>query len=240
MSSLNDVRFFATAPHECSYLDGQEATTLFADPDIKIEQDDYQQLTLIGFRRSGRYFYRPQCEGCQACISVRIPVNEFRWSRRFKRTLKRTAEVTCEWKLPYIDDEIYVLYSHYINARHREGDMYPPSAEQFRTFLMIEGPNTRFACYRDGQGKLIAVSVVDVLPDHGLSAVYTFFEPELDHLSLGQMAILRQIQSAQARDMEYLYLGYWIRDCAKMSYKTDYAPLEMLIGRQWARFERQS
>ncbi len=240
MSSLNDVRFFATAPHDCSYLKDQQATTLFADPDIKIADDDYEQLTLVGFRRSGRYFYRPQCDGCQACISVRIPVNDFRWSRRFKRTLKRTQDMTLEWRLPYIDNEIYDLYSRYINARHRDGDMFPPSAEQFRTFLMIEGPNTQFGCYRNADGDLVAISVTDVLPGHGMSAVYTFFEPELEHLSLGQMAILRQIQTAQDEGMPYLYLGYWIRDCDKMNYKTDFAPLEMLIGRQWARFERHS
>ena len=238
MSSLNDVRFFATAPHDCSYLDDRKATTLFADPDIKIQDEEYQQLTLIGFRRSGRYFYRPQCENCASCISIRVPTAEFKLSRRFKRTLKKTASISMETKLPYIDDEIYDLYSRYINVRHRDGDMFPPSAEQFRTFLMIEGPQTQFVCYRDDEQKLVAVSVTDILPGHGMSAVYTFFDPELDHLSLGQMAILRQIGWCQQEQLPYLYLGYWIRECQKMNYKTEYEPTEMLIGRQWARLQR--
>ena len=235
MSDLNDVRFFATAPHTCSYLEGKTATTLFADPDVQIADEDYQTLTLLGFRRSGKYYYRPQCNGCQACISVRVPVADFVWSRRFKKTLKTNTGVVAEWRLPYIDDEVYALYSRYINLRHPDGDMHPPSQEQFRTFLMIEGPNTRFLCFRDAEGTLLAVSVVDMLAGHGLSAIYTFFEPEQPKRSLGRLGILTQVLEAQRLKLPYVYLGYWIRECEKMSYKTDYQPIELLNGRVWTR-----
>lgn len=235
MSDLNDVRFFATAPHSCSYLDDQTATTLFADPDVQIGNDDYQTLTLLGFRRSGKYYYRPQCHNCQACISARIPVADFVWSRRFRKTLKANPGVTAEWRLPYIDDEVYQLYSDYINLRHPDGDMHPPTQEQFRTFLMIEGPNTRFLCFRDPENKLIAVSVVDVLPEHGLSAIYTFFDPHQPKRSLGRLGILTQVMEAQRMGIPFVYLGYWIQACEKMNYKTDYQPIELLEGRTWTR-----
>lgn len=235
MSDLNDVRFFATAPHDCSYLSDEIATTLFADPDVQIEQEDYQTLTLLGFRRSGKYFYRPQCKQCQACISVRIPIAEFRWTRRFKKTLKANQGITAEWQLPYIDDEIYDLYSRYIDVRHPNGDMHPPSKEQFKTFLMVEGPYTRFLCFRDEAGTLIAVAVIDVLQRHGLSAIYTFFDPDQSKRSLGRLAILAQVLEAERLQLPYVYLGYWIQACEKMNYKTDYQPLEFLIGRVWTR-----
>ena len=237
MSDLNDVRFFATAPHDCSYLDNQVATTLFADPDVNIAGEDYQTLTLVGFRRSGKYFYRPQCGSCQACVSVRIPVAKFEWTRRFKKTMKANQGMTAQWQLPYIDDEIYQLYSRYINIRHPDGDMHPPSREQFKTFLMIEGPHTRFLCFRDENAQLLAVCVVDVLDNHGLSAIYTFFDPDLPRRSLGRLGILTQIMEAQRLGLDYVYLGYWIRECEKMNYKTDYRPIEMLHGKQWSTFE---
>ncbi|MGB0965401.1 MAG: arginyltransferase [Litorivicinus sp.] len=235
MSDLNDVRFFATAPHDCSYLDDQIATTLFADPDVTIADDDYQTLTLLGFRRSGKYFYRPQCSGCRACISVRIPVAEFVWTRRFRKTMKANTGMTAQWQLPYIDNEIYDLYSRYINTRHPDGDMHPPSREQFRTFLMIEGPNTRFLCFRDPQGQLVAVCVIDVLEQHGLSAIYTFFDPDQPKRSLGRLGILTQILEAQRLCLPYVYLGYWIEECEKMRYKTEYRPIELLQGKTWER-----
>lgn len=236
MSDLNDVRFFATAPHDCSYLNDRTATTLFADPDVNIRDEDYQTLTLLGFRRSGKYYYRPQCRGCNACVSVRIPVADFHWTRRFKKTVKANQDVTAQWQLPYIDDEIYDLYSRYIEGRHPNGDMHPPSREQFRTFLMIEGPATRFLCIRDTDDKLLAVCVIDVLTRHGLSAIYTFFDPDQPKRSLGRMGILTQVLEAQRLQLPYVYLGYWIQDCVKMNYKTDYQPLEMLSGKQWYRY----
>ena len=239
MSDLRgNVRFFATAPHDCSYLTEQTATTLFADPDVHIDAAHYERLALAGFRRSGKYYYRPQCTDCRACISVRVATHEFDWRRRFRKTLKRNSDLTVEWRRPYLDSEIYQLYSRYIASRHRHGDMYPPSTEQFRTFLMVEGPDTQFMCLRDSENNLVSVGVVDVLPKHGLSAIYTFFDPDQPKRGLGQMSLLTQIIATNEADLDYLYLGYWIRDCEKMNYKTDYRPLEMLIGKSWLRVKQ--
>lgn len=236
MSDLSTLKLFATHPHPCSYLKGEEATTVFIDPDAKIDQSLYSQLSQLGFRRSGAHLYRPQCSQCRACISCRIPVNEFTPDRSQTRCIKRNQDLSIAFVTQINADEHYALYERYINTRHRDGDMYPPSRAQYDAFLTREWEVTEFVEFRQ-DGELIAVAVCDSLQD-GLSAVYTFYNPAYESRGLGKLAVLTQIHTAAERGLEYLYLGYWIRDCEKMRYKTDYAPLELLINQRWMRLNR--
>ena len=126
---------------------------------------------------------------------------------------------------------MYSLYARYIESRHRDGDMYPPSRQQFDSFLTREWETTHFYCFYD-RDQLIAVAVVDVI-DNGLSAIYTFFDPDLNARSLGAYAILWQIEEARRLNLGHVYLGYWIRQCRKMAYKVQYRPIELLVNGRW-------
>lgn len=232
MSNLKTLHFYATPEHECSYLEGFDAKTLFVDPQEIISTDAYSQLSDLGFRRSGKHIYRPYCSHCQACISVRVNGREFIPSKSQKRVINKNKDLTAAAVPAQFTDEYYALYANYINVRHSDGDMYPPTPEQFSAFLIEGGQQGCFYEFRDSQGKLVALAVTDYLTQ-GLSAIYTFFDPEESSRSLGSYAILWQLQEVKRLELEYLYLGYWIRECQKMSYKVAYNPLEMLLHGQW-------
>lgn len=233
MTDLSNLKLFATHPHPCSYLAEEEATTVFIDPQAPIDKDLYSKLSLMGFRRSGAHLYRPQCKSCNACVSCRIPVDLFTFNRSQRRCLKANADVTVLVRTDIDTDEHYRVYAKYIELRHNDGDMYPPSREQYHAFLTREWDLTEFIEFRIDD-KLIGVAVCDSLHD-GLSAVYTFYDPEYESRSLGKFAILTQIELARSRTLPYLYLGYWIRNCDKMRYKTQYRPLDLLIDQRWLR-----
>lgn len=233
MSDLSTLKLFATQPHRCSYLDSQEATTLFVDPEANIDKTLYTQLSQLGFRRSGAHLYRPQCLRCQACVSCRIPVTRFNATRSQRRCWKKNSDITLQLAASIQTAEHYQLYVKYIEQRHRDGDMYPPSTEQYNAFLTSEWGVTQYIELRL-DGRLIGVSVCDQLED-GLSAVYTFYDPDEEARSLGKFAILVQIKKALEQGLDYLYLGYWIKECEKMSYKIQYRPLDLLINRRWMR-----
>ncbi|WP_136067149.1 arginyltransferase [Modicisalibacter radicis] len=230
-----DLRFFLTVPHACSYLPDREATTLFLDPQESPGQGVYDALALLGFRRSGRHLYRPHCEGCSACISVRIPVAEFAPNRTQRKLLRRNGDLEVHERPAVFDAEHYALYARYIRDRHADGDMYPPSHEQYRTFLTLDHPYARLLEFRHDR-QLLAVAAIDVL-SHGLSAIYTFFDPSPEHQrrSLGTYAVLQQVAMAHRLHLPHVYLGYWIRESPKMNYKHSFQPLEFLDGRHWRR-----
>ncbi|MBZ9567980.1 arginyltransferase [Modicisalibacter tunisiensis] len=230
-----DLRFFLTVPHACSYLPGREATTLFLDPQESPGQGVYDSLALLGFRRSGRHLYRPHCEGCSACISVRIPVADFTPSRTQRKLRQRNADLEWHDRPAVFDPEHYALYARYIRTRHADGDMYPPSHEQYRTFLTLDHPYARLLEFRLN-GQLLGVAAIDTL-GHGLSAIYTFFDPDAEYArrSLGTHAVLYQIELARRLGLAHVYLGYWIRESSKMNYKQAFQPLEFLDGRHWRR-----
>lgn len=231
---MSEIRLYATPPHQCSYLNDKTATTVFVDPDATLDIDSYQRLSEYGFRRSGSHFYRPNCDECNACVSVRIPVKEFIPSRSQKRCLKRNQDLQVNI-VPHLNVERhYSLYQRYIDDRHRDGDMYPASKEQFSSFLANAHTTSSFYEFCDADNNVVAVAVTDELNDH-LSAVYTFYDPELDSRSVGVFCILFQIQRAKDLDHDYLYLGYWVKNCRKMNYKTDYQPLEFLNDSDWSR-----
>ena len=231
MTDLSTLRFFRTPAHPCSYLEEREAVTLFVDPATPMTPALYSALSQRGFRRSGEFLYRPHCQGCNACIPVRIPVSRFQWRRRHRRLLARNAGVSVESRPARFDREIYALYARYIESRHGDGDMYPPSEEQFTGFLISHWSDTRFYCFREDQ-RLLAVAVVDRLHD-GLSAVYTFYDPEQRARGLGNLAVLWQLERCHREGLPYLYLGYWVEECRKMAYKGEFRPLEQLRDNHW-------
>lgn len=232
-SSLRDLKVYTTYPHRCSYLEGEEATTLFIDPRQSVDKTLYSNLSMLGFRRSGNHIYRPHCSHCNACIPARIPAEEFRPNRNQRRCRSRNADLDVQVLKTMNDDESYTLYERYIRERHSDGDMYPPDRDQFESFLNDPWGCTEYVQFRK-DGRLVAVAVVDVMID-GLSAIYTFYDPAEDARSLGRFAILWQVERCRSDGLPYVYLGYWIRNCRKMAYKADYQPLEVLINNQWQR-----
>lgn len=231
-SSLRDLKVYTTYPHACSYLPEREATTLFIDPRQSIDKNLYSRLSQLGFRRSGNHIYRPHCAQCNACIPARIPVERFRADRSQRRIWRRNQDLLVMHSRDIRDEEAYDLYYRYIEQRHADGDMFPPDREQYLSFLNDPWQVTRYLRFYDGE-QLLAVAVMDELED-GLSAIYTFFEPEQERRGLGVFAILWQIERARALGLPHVYLGYWIENCQKMSYKNRYQPLELLREGRWS------
>jgi arginine-tRNA-protein transferase len=229
---VKEFSLYATPPHECSYLFGREATTVFVDPYLPIDGHLYKNLATHGFRRSGEYLYRPQCEQCQACIAVRLPVHEFKPRRVQKRIYNKNNDLNVSVHSATFKNEHFKLYSRYLSSRHKNAGMDNPSPIDYIEFLSSSWSKTFFYEFRL-QGQLLAIAVVDVF-ENGLSAVYTFFDPDYSQRSLGSYAILFEIELAKRLNIDYLYLGYWIADCRKMAYKTDYQPLEYYIGDTWS------
>ena len=235
-AELQPITLYLTPEHPCSYLEEQQATTVFADPSISKHVHLYSQLTQLGFRRSGEHLYKPHCNQCNACISARIPVQEFIWARKFKRVLQKNQDLDISVLPMGYTPERYDLYAHYVCNRHGEGDMYPPSIDQFKSFLICSWQESLAVEFRL-QDQLIAVAVIDELED-GLSAIYTFFDTQHKQRSLGKLAILWQIQHALQNQLAYIYLGYWISNCDKMSYKANFQPLDLLLSNGWQRMTK--
>ena len=227
------IGLFRTSDHPCSYLDNQSAATLFLDPAITISKSLHTNLSKQGFRRSGELLYKPDCEFCNACISCRIPIMEFKSRKSYRRLFKlnQDLEVTISKDLACIDS--YDLYESYINNRHSDGDMFPASEDQFKSFILKKTDETVFFKFFNKK-RLIAASVIDILSD-GLSAVYNFYDPFEKKRSLGTYSILYLVNYAAEKELSYLYLGYWVKGCRKMNYKIKFRPLEMLVDEKWLR-----
>ncbi|MYM62223.1 arginyltransferase [Pseudomaricurvus sp. HS19] len=233
MTDLTNIKLYATQPHACSYLPGEEATSIFVDPNQTITPELYSALSERGFRRSGKHIYSPHCHTCSACIPARIPVQVFRQNRRQRKCWNRNQDLTVSIVRSIDSPEHYQLYARYIAARHSDGDMFPPSEEQYSGFLTSEWGVTAYLEFRHQQ-RLIAVAVADRMND-GYSAVYTFYDPDEEKRSLGMFAILWQIAMTAEEHLSHVYLGYWIKQCQKMRYKSEYRPLELLIDHRWLR-----
>ncbi len=230
-SSLRDLKVYTTYPHSCSYLEDKEATTLFVDPRTQVDSKLYSQLSLMGFRRSGSHIYRPHCSQCNACVPTRIVVDQFQPRRSQKRAWKHNQDLEVRAVESIATDEYFDLYRSYIESRHQDGDMYPPLRDQYESFLSDEWGVTQYHRI-ELKGQLLGIAVVDRLAD-GLSAIYTFFDPEQQHRSLGIYAILWQIEQARELGLPYVYLGYWIKQCQKMAYKIQFRPLELYVNGRW-------
>ncbi len=227
------LAFYSTPRYACSYLPGREAVTLFADPSITKTPTLYAQLSAYGFRRSGEHLYRPRCPHCSACVPVRVPVAEFRPSRSQRRTQRRNAGLEVRVREAAFDVEHFALYRRYLGSRHAGGGMDNPTVESYMDFLTATWSETEFHELRL-EGRLVAVAVIDRMPE-ALSAVYTFFDPDLSGRSLGRQAVLHQIAYARRESLRWVYLGYWIKGCRKMLYKNEYQPLEHYVDGHWTR-----
>ena len=232
----DELRVFHTGDHACGYWPTRIARDLVLDPRDPRMPQLYPMALGWGFRRSGDIVYRPHCQGCRACVAVRIPIDRFVPNRSQRRCLARNTHVESRIVPAERTEEQLALYQRYLRARHRGGGMDEHGGVEFDQFLIGSWSHGRFMELREygehGPGKLLSVAITDVV-DNALSAVYTFFDPDLPERGLGTLSLLRQIEWARRDGREHLYLGYWIRGHDKMDYKRRFRPLEAFDGRAW-------
>lgn len=238
-SRTHRIQLYTTADYACSYLPAQQARSLVVAPGQVVDSAAYSQLVQQGFRRSGHFTYRPACLNCQACQSIRLPVAEFAPNRSQRRNWRNhQPHLRADILPPDFDEAHYALYQRYQQARHPGGSMAEDGAEQYSDFLLDSPVDTFLVAFYDQRlpqaQALRMVSIIDQLSD-GLSAVYTFYDPEQPQAGYGTYGVLWQIALAQRLQLPYVYLGYWIGQSPKMRYKQDFRPHEILQNGQWQR-----
>ncbi len=231
---VQTLQCYVTASYPCSYLEGQSARSQVVTPGPLIDQELYSVLVENGFRRSGLFTYRPHCHHCRACIPVRIRVQDFVPSRIQRRVWKRHRVLEARSLPLCFEPEHFSLYTRYQQARHREITQDRTGEDQYRQFLLQSSLPTRLVEFREA-GQLRMVSLIDELAQ-GLSSVYTFYEPDMPGTSYGTYNILWQIEECRSQRLPWLYLGYWIRSCTKMTYKSRFQPLEAWVSGAWTSF----
>lgn len=224
--------FFITDPMPCPYIEGKMERKLFTHMAGERADDINNNLTHAGFRRSQTIAYRPACDLCSACQSVRVDAENFKPSKGFRRIMKSNADLTSEYCRPEASREQYDLLRAYLDTRHRHGGMSDMTVLDYIAMVEETAVDTNMVEYRDADGSLQACVLVDNMQD-GFSMVYSFFNPEEKTRSLGSFVILDQIMRAQAEKRPHVYLGYYIEDCEKMNYKKRFQPLERLKEDGW-------
>lgn len=233
-------QFYITAPQPCPYLPGRYEKKVFTHllGENAIALND--TLSQAGFRRSQNIAYRPACDGCSACVSVRIVVDEFKPNRSFRRVLAQNENLIGTQKPAKATQEQFSLLRAYLDTRHPEGGMADMTALDYVSMVEDTTVRTSLIEYREQDetredgGQLYATALTDRLHD-GLSMVYSFFLPDMEARSLGSYMVLDHIERARAEGLPYVYLGYWVADCRKMSYKMRFQPLEALGLDGWSR-----
>ena len=233
LKPIQDARFFfATSPLACPYLEGRMERRVVAELVGRDAAALHDALTHAGFRRSHAIVYAPACTGCDACIPVRIVARDFRPNRTQARLLVQgRAAFTVEERPPIATREQFSLFVDYQQSRHAEGDMARMDFEDYRALIEDTPVDTVIVEVRDGD-QLVGACLADRVGD-GLSAVYSFFDSERAKASLGTFMILWLVERARSMKKPYVYLGYWIADCQKMSYKSKFRPVEMRDARGW-------
>jgi arginine-tRNA-protein transferase len=246
--SRDTPQFYLTAPSPCPYLGGREERKVFTHLVGEKAPELNNILTHGGFRRSQSIAYRPACEGCRSCVSVRVVANEFRPTRGMRRIVKRNADVVGEMRVAVPTSEQYSIFRAYLDSRHRDGGMADMTVLDYAMMVEDSHIETRIIEYRrrppagthgsgsGSSGDLVAVALTDVLGD-GLSMVYSFFEPDEGARSLGTLMVLDHIARAQRMGLAYVYLGYWVSGSRKMDYKCRFLPQERLLPDGWARVD---
>ena len=242
--SRDTPQFYLTAPSACPYLPGRQERKVFTHLVGERAGDLNDLLTQGGFRRSQSIAYRPACENCRACVSVRVLVDEFRPTRSLRRVRERNADVSGEMRVATPTSEQYGVFRAYLDARHQDGGMADMTVLDYAMMIEDSHVSTRLVEYRrrideepGRRGDLLAVALTDVLKD-GLSMVYSFFEPDESHRSLGTLMILDHIARARRMGLAYVYLGYWVHGSRKMDYKGRFLPQERLMPDSWVRFTK--
>jgi leucyl-tRNA---protein transferase len=239
----NFPQFFITAPSPCPYLDGRLERKVFTHLVSADAQQLHDSLSQGGFRRSQNIAYRPACEGCSACVSIRIPAARMQWKRSFRRTWRANCDLTGQIASAKATSEHYALFRRYLDARHGEGGMADMTLLDFAAMVEETFVDTRLIEYRlrpkislagpdNRQGRLVGVALTDVLKD-GLSMIYSFFDPDFSTRSLGTFMILEHVDRARRLGLEYVYLGYWVMGSSKMDYKARFLPQERLLRDGW-------
>ena len=225
------IRCHITVPFPCSYLPGRQASNLVIDPSLELTDTLLGGLLEKGFRRSGKHVYRPYCQGCSECISIKVPTARFKPNRSQRRNWRVNQSLRHVATRPIFNDEQFALYRKYLASRHSDSEMSNPIPADYIGFLTAPGISTIFHEF-PLDDELLAVTVTDHTPN-GLSAVYTFFDPDHSQLGLGAYAILWLIQHAKETGLPWVYLGYWIRECGKMNYKAHFTPQLGYIDENW-------
>jgi arginine-tRNA-protein transferase len=243
--SRDTPQFYLTAPSPCPYLKGQEERKVFTHLVGDRAPDLNHLLTEGGFRRSQSIAYRPACEACRACVSVRVVVNDFKPSRSMRRNADANSDIIGDMRAPAPTSEQYSVFRSYLDARHRDGGMADMTVLDYAMMVEDSHVDTRVIDYRKrgpdssingrGTGQLLAVALTDVLSD-GLSMVYSFFDPEEADRSLGTFMILDHIARARTMGLPHVYLGYWVNGSRKMNYKMRFQPQEHLGPKGWERY----
>lgn len=244
--SRDTPQFYLTAPSPCPYLAGREERKVFTHLVGDRAPGLNDLLTHGGFRRSQSIAYRPACEACRSCVSVRVIAEDFRPTRSMRRIAERNIDLIGEMRGPTPTSEQYSVFRAYLDTRHRDGGMADMTVLDYAMMVEDSHVETRIVEYRArgadsaingrGSGPLLAVALTDVLND-GLSMVYSFFEPGEEARSLGTFMILDHIQRARRMGLSYVYLGYWVNGSRKMDYKSRFLPQERLMPQGWVRAE---
>ncbi len=232
LSALAPNHFYRTGPMSCPYLSGQVERNLFTEIRGPNSQELHDRLARAGFRRSHNILYRPACPTCRACIPVRVDVGGFRLSKSQRRILRVNRDLITRETRPQATSEQHALFARYQSHRHAGSEMAAMSMADYRAMVEESAVETRMIELRTPQGCLVACCLVDCLGD-GFSAVYSFYAPEDIRRSLGTHIVLGLIARARSHNLPFVYLGYWISACEKMSYKTRFRPLQTLGPDGW-------
>ncbi len=235
--ATRQLRFFLTAPSPCPYLPGRDERKVFAHLPLSEGATVNDSLTQVGFRRSQNIAYRPACDGCDACVSARIPVDGYPLGRSERRVLDRNEDLEGHLVEAEATMEQFELLRRYLTARHASGGMADMTWPDYVAMVEDTAVRTHLIEYRttsedSGPGDLIACVLVDILHD-GLSLVYSFYDPAQTRRSLGSFVILDHLRQAQAAGLAFVYLGYWVSGSVKMAYKARFNPLEVLKPGGW-------